>query len=300
MRILVTGAAGFVGQHMLAALTAAGHDPLGIDCLERQGVNARFNLMDRKALATFVHETRPDAAIHLAAMSFIPDGDRYPKEMLDINVNGTINLLDAFGGLPTAGRVLLASSAQVYGTGTNGKELFDESTPMCPFNYYAISKAAAELASLGRHAAGTCDVVIARPGNHTGPGQSDRFVVPAFIRQIRACQAGSTDHVEVGNLDSVRDFSDVRDVVAGYLALLERGVSGHAYNLSAVQHLRIGDLLDRLCDKVGLSPPRLMVPERFRATDYAPRLNTERIRSDTGWQPVISIDQTLQDMLDAT
>ncbi len=297
MRILVTGAAGFVGQHMLRVLREAGHEPLGIDSASAPGVNARFDLMDRKALLTFVHETHPDAAIHLAAMSFIPDGDRYPKEMLDINVNGTINLLDAFGTLSPRRRILLASSAQVYGKGEDPSDPLDESTPMCPFNYYAISKAAAELAALGRQAAGVCEVIMARPGNHTGPGQSARFVVPAFIQQIRNCRDGKADQIEVGNLESVRDFSDVRDVAAGYLALLEKGRPGCAYNLSANQHLRIGELLDQLCAMFELSPPRIMVPERFRATDFAPRLDINRIQTDTGWSPVYRIAQTLQDMV---
>lgn len=299
MRVMVTGSAGFVGQHMLRILREAGHDPLGVDSAWGHGVDARFDIMDRKALATFIHETRPEAAIHLAAMSFIPDGDLYPKEMLDINVNGTINLLDAFSSLKRRSRVLLASSAQVYGSGNENGGKLGEEAPMRPFNYYAISKAAAELAALGRQAAGSCEVVIARPGNHTGPGQSDRFVAPAFIRQLKDFMAGRLDHIEVGNLESVRDFSDVRDVAAAYLALLEKGKAGAIYNISSDQHLRVGDLLDRLCAIMGANPERLIVPERFRTTDFAPRLDTGRIQHDTNWQPRYPIEQTLKDMTGA-
>ena len=304
MRTLVTGAAGFVGRYAVEELSRHGHTVAGLDQafpIDVSGATQTItaDLCSEKALMEAVAAIQPEACLHLGALAFVPSGESAPERMFSVNVIGTMNLMDALHAHAPDCRFLAVSSAQVYGRHATEQAVTEEA-PLLPDTVYAVSKSAMESAVWGRAAVSRAPAVVARPNNHTGPGQSERFVIPALLNQIRAIRDGRTKPVlHVGNLDSVRDFSDVRDVVRAYRLLLESGTTGLAYNITAAQRLTIREILDTLCALAGILPEIQVDPERFRPTDASPFISVERLHRDTGWQAEIPLAQTLRDMLES-
>lgn len=307
MSTLVTGGSGFVGPYLIAALegrgravTALGEPPApSVRTALPPAVSPRWrsvDLLDRAAVDALIEDLRPTELFHLAALSSVAASFEDPVPTYMTNVMGTVHLLDAIRRFAPACRVLLVSSAEVYGGLTSP---LSETSPLAPANPYAASKAGAEMAGLEHWRAHGIPVIRARAFNHTGPGQSPRFVVSAFAKQIAQIEAGRQDPViGVGNLTARRDFLDVRDVVEAYLALAERGAPGEAYNVCAGQAVSMQEILDRLIDqaKVGITVERdaammrpVDVPELVG--DHA------KLRRDTGWAPEIPLEQTLVDVL---
>ncbi len=295
MRVLVTGAAGFVGRHLADALRAAGHEPLLTDRLADAVAGIRaLDITAVNDVGDAVRDLRPEACVHLAGIAFVPDAARDPGALRAINVDGSVHVADALLHHAPRARLLFVSTAQVYGR-RRSDEALTETAPLAPASPYAQSKADAESALLARARQTGLDLVIARPGNHTGPGQSAKFVAPAFIRALRDFRDGRKTDVVVGNLESERDFTDVRDVVAAYLRLLENGEPGGIYNISAGLHLSIGELLARLAALRGITPSVRIDPQLYRPTDATPRLDTTRMRR-LGWQPGYTLDRLLADL----
>lgn len=302
-RVLVTGAAGFVGHHLVRELESSGHEVATTDALQPDAPAAHglpdystADLRDGESMRALVRATRPDAVVHLAGVSFVPDGARDPSLALTVNIGGTWTLAEALAAEAPRARLLFVSTAQVYGTIPSPAPLREES-PLRPLSLYAVTKVAGESLLLARHAAGTLDAVVARPGNHTGPGQTPKFVAPAFARQVLSAKRGEIAALRVGNLDSIRSFADVRDVVRAYRLLLERGVPGGVYNVASPANVRIGDLLGRLRALAGCDAPVETDPALWRPTDACPDLDVSRLRADTGWAPAFSLDDTLRDLL---
>ena len=302
-RVLVTGAAGFVGRHLVRELETAGHavattDALPADAPAAAGLPgyAAADLRDAEAMRALVRDARPDAVVHLAGVSFVPDGARDPSLALSVNIGGTWTLAGALAAEAPRARLLFVSTAQVYGTLPSPAPLREDAPPR-PLSLYAVTKVAGEILLLARHAAGSLDAVVVRPGNHTGPGQTPKFVAPSFARQVLAAKRGEIAALRVGNLDSVRSFADVRDVVRAYRLLLERGASGGVYNVASPANVRIGDLLDRLRALAGCDAPVETDPALWRPTDACPDLDVSRLRADTGWEPAFTLDDTLRDLL---
>jgi GDP-4-dehydro-6-deoxy-D-mannose reductase len=260
-------------------------------------VSRPADLRDPEAIAGLVARYRPHRCIHLGAVSFVPTAEADPAAVLCVNIAGTIAVLDAFRSRAPEARILVVSTAHVYGAGGADVPLTEDS-PLLPVGMYAVSKAAADLAALSYAKHYGLQVLTARPCNHTGPGQSPRFAVPSFVAQLRAIRHGDSPPVlRVGNLESRRDFADVRDVAGAYRLLLEHGKPGNAYNISSQRLRTIGEILDMLCDLAGTHPERVTDPAKFRPTDCSPQLDLSRLRQDTGWKPEISMEQTLKDML---
>ena len=301
MRVLVTGATGFVGRHVVAELGSA-------DCtVIRHGDPATaspedgpchyLDLRDAEALGVMVADIQPDACIHLAGIAFIPDADSHPEYAFEVNTLGTIGLLQACRTHAPTARILAVSSAQVYGHPDLDRPI-REDDPLRPYNLYSVSKTAADQAALLFAEQFGLHVMTARPCNHVGPGQSPRFATSSFSRQLLEISRGDCEPViRVGNLASRRDFLDVRDVARAYRLLLESGRPGRAYNIGSGKLVRIESVLDELCRQVGVSPERHVDPALFRPTDDSIILDTRRIRDDTGWTPSIPLHTTLRDIL---
>jgi GDP-4-dehydro-6-deoxy-D-mannose reductase len=243
-----------------------------------------------------------DAVIHLAAIASGGDALRDPGVAWAVNAAGTARLLGEFGRRRRAGEadpvVLVVSTAEVYGTG-NGQPLV-ETDPVSPRSPYAASKAGAELAALETRARTGLRVLIARAFPHTGPGQDERFVAPAFARRLRGARLAGARVVKVGNLEPVRDFLDVRDVAAAYTALIARGTSGEVYNVASGQGVSLQELFDRLAAIVGVKAIPEPDPEFMRPADIPVLVGeSAKLRSATGWAPRIPLDQTLRDLVDA-
>jgi GDP-4-dehydro-6-deoxy-D-mannose reductase len=243
VRVLVTGSAGFVGQHLAPRLEAVGWQVTGRD--------RDLDVTDAGAVRDEVARIAPSAVIHLAAQSSVAASFEAASLTFRVNYVGARHLLEAVRREAPGARVLLIGSGDVYGAAPPGAAPFDEMQALRPRSPYARSKACADLLGAAFAARGV-DAVRVRPFNHTGPGQNEAFVLPSFARQAVEIAAGRRDPVlHVGNLDSVRDFLDVEDVVSAYLALLDRRVPAGTYNVASGLPQRVGDLLEALLARAG-------------------------------------------------
>jgi GDP-4-dehydro-6-deoxy-D-mannose reductase len=260
MRVFLTGASGFVGQRLLPRLGAAGHETI-----------AAGDDLDIRDLAQFegvLADASPEAIIHLAAQSSVAASRKDPADCFRVNYLGTHNLLDiVMRRLPNA-RVLLVGSADEYKTTEVDSAPYAERVGLRPGSPYARTKAAAEL--LGAIACERgFDIMRTRSFNHLGAGQSDAFVASSFARQVAEIAAGIREpKVAVGNLESVRDFLDVEDVVSAYIQLLDPSIEANVFNIASGVPLKIATLLNTLIELAGIDPEVTTNPEFFRPTDH--------------------------------
>jgi GDP-4-dehydro-6-deoxy-D-mannose reductase len=288
VRVLVTGSAGFVGGHLLPRLERAGCEVIANDR------DLDVTAFDR--VAARVAEAQPDAVVHLAAQSSPRLSWSDPALTYRVNYLGARSVLEGVRRAAPRARVLLIGSADEYGSAQPGTPPFSESAPLRPASPYARSKAAADLLGAAFARRGL-DVVRVRPFNHTGPGQSDAFVLSSFARQVAEIEAGRrAPHLRVGNLESVRDFLDVEDVVEAYVRLLDREVPAGVYNVARGMGFRIGELLESLIRLAGVAPEVEVDAERLRPTDFSVG-NAARLREATGWEPRIAMARTLEKLL---
>ena len=296
MKVLVTGCAGFVGRHVMAALRSAGHEAVGSDVGSPAGGTSTYlplDVRDPDSIASVLAEVVPDAVLHLGGIAFVPLGWTQPQRVFHVNTIGTLNVLDAVRQHRPAARVLIVTSAEVYGSHPAPAPLAEDA-PYRPDNIYGVAKAAADHAALLYAAHHRLDVMVARPSNHIGAGQSKDFVSSAFASQLAAIAAGAAPRMRVGNLDQRRDFTDVRDVVRAYALLLERGHAGLAYNIASGHLIPVRDLLDGLCGVAQVRPQIEIDPGLFRPDENRPSYDTARIRDHVGWKPEIPLRQTLE------
>ena len=296
MKVLVTGCTGFVGRHVMAALRDAGHAAVGSDIGSPAGGTSTYLPMDVRdpdSIASVLADMAPDAILHLGGIAFVPLGWTQPQRVFHVNTIGTLNVLDAVRQHRPSARILVVTSAEVYGSHPAPAPLAEDA-PYRPDNIYGVAKAAADHAALLYAAHHRLDVMVARPSNHIGPGQSKDFVSSAFAGQLAAIAAGAAPRMRVGNLDQRRDFTDVRDVARAYVRLLERGRTGLAYNIASGQLMPVRALLDGLCDIAQVRPQIEVDPALFRPNEDRPSYDTARIRAHVGWQPEIPLRQTLE------
>jgi len=292
VRVFVTGARGFVGTRLVARLAARGDAVVGVD--------REVDVSRPEALRPALASATPDAVVHLAAVSFVPDSWSDPEATFRINFLGCRALLDAALVEAPRARVVLVSSGAIYGNAPPGAPPFREDAPLRPGSPYAWTKAAADRLG-GVYAERGLEVVRARPFNHTGPGRPDRFAESSFARQIAELELGRrSGPLAVGNLDAVRDFLDVEDVVDAYLALLDPqrpGLAGGVYNVASGRGRSARELLDALVAKSPVSPEIVPDPERWRATDASVG-DARRLAEATGWTPRRDLDDTLSRLLE--
>ena len=314
MRVLVTGADGFVGRHLVEQLVQEGHDvsagcrPGGeppeswLSPLVRERTTlVPLEVSDSASVRSAL--SRPlDAIVHLAAVASGSEARQDPGRAWVVNAAGTARIVDAAVSLRDAARVdpvvLVVSSAEVYGDGPATPRV--ETDPLVPQSPYAASKLGTEVAALEAWRRAGLRVVIARAFPHTGAGQSLLYVVPAFLQRLRAARAAGADRVPTGNLEPVRDLLDVRDVVRAYVALLQRGVPGEAYNISRGEGVTLRELFTRLAGLVGVRVEPVTDPTLMRSGDIRYLVgNAGKLKEATGWSPRITLEQTLREMVDA-
>jgi GDP-4-dehydro-6-deoxy-D-mannose reductase len=309
MNVLVTGASGFVGSRLVGTLAAqlSGDDRLvawehGAPMADDPRVERReVDLTDRAMVMAAMRDAQPDRVFHLAAMSSVQVSLEGARRTHDVNVGGTGALADALLELHRPAVVIFASTGEVYGASFLGGEPLTESAPVLPANPYARSKLAAEILLQDR-LADVCPVICLRLLNHTGPGQDERFVVPAFAAQIARIESDSRiGSLRIGNLAAERDFLDVGDVIDAYLAALRLADSAAGfslYNVASGLPRSIRSILDALIAHSGASFEIEIDPHRLRKADIPRTLcDPSRFREATGWQPTRNFDDTLRDVL---
>ena len=286
-RAFVTGGAGFAGRHLLDLLP-------GATAPSRE----ELELLDGDAVRTAVRESAPDTVWHLAALASVGRSWEAPAETIAENVAMTVNLLEAVRTEAPEATVVLISSGEIYGP--PDRLPVDEEAPLRPQNPYAVSKAACDLLG-GQYADATgLHVVRLRPFNHTGPGQTDDYVVGTLTRQVAEAEAAGRDEalVRTGNPDSARDFSDVRDVARAYVAAaaLDPGV----YNVASGRAVTVHELIELVRAAARIPVRHEVDPARVRAHDVPEvRGSAEKLRAATGWTPEIPLDRTVADALEA-
>jgi GDP-4-dehydro-6-deoxy-D-mannose reductase len=293
--VVITGATGFVGTHLTRLLQGdAGASP---NAQPVEGWSSRsVNLLDAAAVDDAVRRTRPSAIYHLAGAPHVGDSWQRSTEHLEIHLRGTHHLLEAVRRHAPTCRLLVVSSGMVYRPQPG---LVTEESPIGPASPYALSKVAQEQLALFAAAQDGLQVIVARPFNHIGPGQSPRFAPPDFARQIAEIEAGAPPTMTIGNLDTRRDFTDVRDVVKAYAAMMARGHVGRAYNVCSGVPTSIRAILDELLSMSRVRVTLQTDPARLRPNDLPSMAGSAaRLYADTGWSPAISLHQTLADTLD--
>jgi len=293
-RILVTGAGGFVGTHLMPVLAAA-FPGAALD-------SARFDITDPAAVAAAIAASPPDAVVHLAAVAAISAARQDPDRAWRINLGGTLNLARALLAHAPGCMMVFSSSADIYGASFRAGQPLAEDALLAPLNTYAATKAAADLALGAMAAADGLRVVRVRAFNHTGPGQSADFVVPAFAGQVARIAAGLQPPVlQVGDLSPLRDFLDVRDVCAAYAACVRQADAlppGTILNLASGQPRRMADVLQSLLDAAGIQAKPQTDPSRLRPSDIPLAAgNAALARRLLGWTPAIPWPQTVADVL---
>lgn len=303
MKILLTGGKGFVAGYVAKELLAAGHEAILSDKSFPSGPQDDIqritaDLTNSEEMDKLVSSVSPDACIHLGGITSVVIGNKNPAAMFHVNVTGTAILLEAFRKNCPESKFLFVSTAHVYGTDGDNTPV-KESDPLRPSNLYAVSKASADMLTLSlAKLHDDMHLMTTRPNNHVGPGQSPDFVLGTFSAQIKAISRGEAPPVmHTGNLESTRDFTDVRDVARAYRLIIENGSKGAAYNIGSGKQVSIRSILDIMCQIEGINPEFKTDPERMRPADRSPVLDTSLIQQEIGWQPSIPLDTTIHDIL---
>jgi GDP-4-dehydro-6-deoxy-D-mannose reductase len=310
MRILITGITGFVGGHLVEALVSTGGHalagvsrdstwPKSLAHLTDAAELHPADLLDGRRVEEVVRQVRPEWVFHLAGYANTGASFREPDRCWRDNLDATRSLYDAVARTDVRPRILYASTGLVYGEPDSPNEACDERTTLKPASPYAASKAAGDLLSYQYTRSPGLDVVRVRLFNQIGPRQAADYAVANFARQVAAIEAGRQPPViETGDLSAQRDITDVRDMVAAFPLLLEKGVMGEAYNAGRGETYRMQDVLDRL---LALSQVKVEVRQRAepgrKADTAVTRADASKLRLATGWQPRIPLDRTLADIL---
>jgi len=289
-KLLLIGGTGFVGSH----IRAMPHSPYF--CV---GTGQELDVRNTERLKDFILSERPDYVVHLAAITTVGESFSNPQETYNINFGGTLNVLTALREARFKGRMLYVGSSDVYGSISEFELPVSEDRPLRPRSPYAVSKVAAEALCYQWSQTENFEIICARPFNHIGPGQSERFAIADFARQISAIRLGLSEPIiHVGDIDTTRDFTDVRDVIDAYFLLLECGCNGEIYNVCSGIERSMRSLIKRTCELAEVRVELRTDVARFRPSEQrrVRGCNTKLV-AHTGWQPKYSLDQTLSEIL---
>jgi GDP-4-dehydro-6-deoxy-D-mannose reductase len=308
---LITGITGFAGSHLAEYLLKEqpGVEVFGtlrwrsrMENVEHLGKRIRLveaDLRDYSSMHRALEETRPDFIFHLAAQSFVPSSWSAPNDTIVTNVTGQTNLFEAIRILKLDPVVQLACSSEEYGLVLPDEVPIKETNPLRPLSPYAVSKVAQDYLGYQYFKSYDLKVIRTRGFNHTGPRRGQVFVTSNFCSQVAAIELGLQEPViRVGNVEAIRDFTDVRDMVRAYWLAVTKGKPGEVYNIATGKGIRIREMLDRL---LALSRVEVKVevdPDRLRPSDVEILIgDSSKFRADTGWEPCIPFEQTLEDLL---
>lgn len=311
MRVLITGITGFAGSH-LAEYILEHHPDVeivgtyrwrsrmeNIHHIRERITLVEADLRDPVAMVNLLDRYRPEWIFHLAAQSFVPTSWVAPVDTFQVNVIGQIHLFEACRQLNIKPRIQIACSSEEYGLVHPDEVPIRETNPLRPLSPYAVSKVAQDMLGYQYFKSYNLPVIRTRGFNHTGPRRGEVFVVSNFAKQIAEIEAGLKDPViRVGNLDAIRDFTDVRDMVRGYWLALEKGEPGEVYNIASGKGWKIRDVLEKLISMTDRAIDIQTDPARLRPSDVLILIgDASKFRETTGWEPRIPFEQTLEDTL---
>lgn len=309
-KVLITGATGFAGSHLARHLSTKKENQTYGTYLSEESKSTlsdllnltliQVDLMDSEAVFKFIKDVSPDNIYHLAALTSPKLSFEEPTKVLTNNIEAQINLLEAVRKLKLPSKILIVSSAEVYGKVSPEDLPIDEETPLNPTSPYAVSKIAQDYLGLQYFLSYGLKIVRARPFNHIGPGQTEAFAVAAFAKKIAEIEKGKTEAIlNVGNLDSKRDFTDVEDMVRAYSLLIQDGEDGNVYNIGSGRYYKMSEVLNML---LSLSTKKIEIrqdPKLFRPSDN-PVLQCDptKIEKLTNWKAEIPIEKSLAKILE--
>ncbi len=304
MRALITGVSGFVGQHLTQHLLAKDYEIIGTyygGAFESDVIHhVECDIRDANRIAEIICQHPVDEIYHLAGPAFIPQTVTNPRLAYEVIFEGTLNLYEAVRQSGRNPKMLYVGSGDEYGAFGENELPLKETTTLCPITPYGVAKAAADLLSFQYSKLYNLHVVRVRPFNHTGPGQADSFVCSSFAKQFALIEKGNKEPVlSVGNLDSARDFCDVRDVVDAYWLLMQNGTAGSVYNVCAGKPTSIRWILDTLIEQSGLDNIEIKVdPQKVRISEF-PEVYGDNglIKKELGWFPKHPLAGALNDLL---
>ncbi|OGD96973.1 hypothetical protein A3A49_02570 [Candidatus Curtissbacteria bacterium RIFCSPLOWO2_01_FULL_38_11b] len=308
-KVLITGVAGFVGSHLTEYLLAKNIQVTGVIHPKHSISNIKnlinkitvfeCNIQDKRSVAKIIDKNEFDYIFHLAAYSSPAQSYSQATATLENNIFGELNLLETLVKIKSKAKVLIVGSSDEYGNVSPKYLPVKESAPLAPISPYAVSKVAQDLLGLQFYLHHALNTVRVRPFNHIGPRQSTAFVIPAFVAQIVKAQKENRGEIRVGNLNTYRDFTDVRDIVRAYLLALEKGESGEVYNIGSGKAYKIGDVLDKLISMSGTKLKVIQDKKLIRESEVVKiYCDFKKFNRQTGWKPQIPIDQTLSDTMD--
>jgi GDP-4-dehydro-6-deoxy-D-mannose reductase len=291
VKALVTGASGFVGGYLTAHLGDEGDEVVGLDRVDG------LDITDRQGVTEIFAKHEPEVVYHLAALSHVGESWGSPQAVIETNVVGTLNVLDAARAAGVR-RVLVVGSAEEYGLVTGPARQLTEDEPLRPFTPYGASKVGAGFLALQAYLGTGLETIRVRAFNHTGPGQPPRFLVAALAHRVAQTERDGGDSVAVGNLDPIREVNDVRDIVRAYRLLVVHGTAGDVYNVCSGVGIAVRDVAQQLLAKA-TRPLELRVDPALSRPADVPVLvgDPSKLAAATGWRPVRTLDDTLTDML---
>ena len=310
MRVLITGASGFAGTHLVEALKqSANAKDMEIfgTVFNGSGVLAELlpqdhiiplNLMDVEAVKSLFTTVNPDQIYHLASFAFVGQSFERGTELLTNNIELQEHVLEALLKYTPSARLLVIGSAEEYGLSEQGESPIKEDHPFRPVNPYAVSKVAQDLLAYAFTVSHKLNIVRVRPFNHIGERQTTDFAIPAFAKQIIAIERGQQDSLSVGNLTGLRDFTDVKDMVRAYILLMEKGQVGEVYNIGSGTGVKMSEIVDKL---IALSSVKIIVNQdekRFRPLDIPEIIADASKIQSLGWKATIPLDETLKRILE--
>jgi len=307
-KVFITGASGFVGSHLAEYLSVIDEFELfgtvfgsgqEIDQWIPKDHQFQLNLMDRDEVIATIKSLQPDWVVHLAALTSPAASFDDPRATFTNNIEAQINVLDGVRQVKTQSRTLIIGSAEEYGKITNDDLPIDEATPLNPMSPYAVSKLAQDFLGLQYHLSYGMDIIRLRPFNHSGERQAPFFVLPTFAKQIAEIEKGIQPPImKVGNLDAIRDFTDVKDMVRAYVMALEKGKAGEIYNLGSGTGIKIQDLLDTLLSKATCDIKVESDPERMKPSDVPILIaDSTKFNKECGWKAEIPFTETVDRVL---
>lgn len=305
LKALILGGAGFVGKHLIRHLRDDLKWDISVTKMKNEKVEEKdikvydLDIMNLSEIKQVMEQVQPDTIFHLAAQSSVALSWKNPGLTIDVNIKGSVNVLDAVRFLSFKPRILLIGSGEEYGHIRPEETPVKEETILRPGNIYAATKAAQNMIGKIYADAYTMDIIIIRAFNHIGAGQAPIFVVSDFCRQVAQIEKGLIEPViKVGNLCAKRDFLDVADVIRAYALLAQKGRSGEVYNVGSGKSISIQEILNLILSKSSHKISVLQEKDRFRPIDVAViEADINKLQKDTGWKAEISISDTISDVL---